>query len=279
MSQPEENSTIGTAKKILVVDDDAKIRELLFQLLSKVSYQVVTSPTGFAALESLKDDRPDLIIMDERMLGMDGLEILRKIRLFDKEIPIIMLTGHASAELQIAALKLGVNDFLMKGTSTGRFLRVIEEIFDRQKAIALKKKSYKKEGDITGRIMVVDDEVKSRNMLEKFLREENYEVRSVASGEEALTAIKSIGSQPDVILLDLMLPGRDGLVILQEIKKVNKDIAVIMITGAYDEQLRTNAIELGALECLKKPLDLEHLRLTIQIRGFGKNYMTVDANE
>ncbi|MFH1231163.1 MAG: response regulator, partial [Planctomycetota bacterium] len=115
MNQNSETKIQGAIKKILVVDDDIEIREVLYQLLERAGYQAITLPSGMAALQFLKKNRTDLIILDEKMSGMNGLLTLKNIRDFDKETPIVMLTGYGSGELQINALKLGVNDFLMKG--------------------------------------------------------------------------------------------------------------------------------------------------------------------
>ncbi len=268
MEECKEPTIQGQMNKILIVDDDAKVREVLYQLLQKSGYQVKTLPSGATALEHLKKERPDLIILDQRMPEMDGLETLKRIRAFDKEIPIVMLTGYGSGDLQIKALKLGINDFLMKGTPTGRFLKAVEDVLERQKMFACRKEPAKKTG---AKIMVIDDDPAIRNLLEKFLHKQNHEVRLVPSGEEALVLLKADVYDPEVILLDIQLSGMDGFLTLKQIRKLNKNNSVIMMTGADDLDFRQQALELGAIECLKKPLDLEHLELTIRIRGLGQN--------
>ena len=197
---------------------------------------------------------------------MDGLNTLRKIRKFDKEIPVVMLTGYATGKLQIAALKLGVNDFLIKGISGTRFLNAIKDIIERQKVFIRKKKTPEK----GGRVMVVDDDHQIVKLLEDFLRQKKHEVRAVSSGEEALDVLKNSSYQPDVILVDIKLPGMDGLMTLKKIRKLDSEIKIIVITGTDEITLKQQALELGALECCLKPFDLEHLELTIRIRGMGR---------
>lgn len=246
-------------EKILVVDDEAQVRNLLYQLLGKKGYTVTTAPSGKVALDSLKKDRPDLVILDQNMPKMDGLETLKHIRSFDKNIGIVMLTGYVSEELEKNALKLGADEFLTKGqgTSAQLFLKSIENVIVR-KATASKKATGP-----GGEIMVVDDEASIRDMLAKFLVKHNYAVRTAVSGEEALDILKIRTYQPGVILLDINMPGMDGLVTLREIKKINKTAGVIIMTGINDENLGLQALESGAFEYLMKPFNLEQLELVL----------------
>jgi DNA-binding response OmpR family regulator len=264
MNQNNEIKIQGAIKKILVVDDDIEIRDVLYQLLDKAGYQAITLPSGMAALQFLKKNRTDLIILDENMSGMNGLLTLKNIRDFDKETPIVMLTGYGSGELQINALKLGVNDFLMKGIPAPRFLKAVQETIERQQAFALQKKSPAK----GGKIMVVDDELEVRAMLEKFLTKHNHEVRVFSSGEEAIALLKTITYHPDVAVLDVNLSGMDGFVTLKQIRNFNNRINIIMMSGTDDPTLRQQALELGVLAFFYKPFDLD---LTIKIRALGQS--------
>jgi DNA-binding response OmpR family regulator len=268
MNQNNEEKIQGSVKKVLVVDDDVEIREVLYRLLDRSGYQAITQPGGTAVLDYLKNNRVDLIILDERMPGMDGLMTVKNIRDFDKETPIVMLTGFGNGELQISALKLGVNDFLMKGLPAPQFLKTVEETLERHKLFALNKKAPSKAG---GKILVVDDEPEVRTMLENFLRKHNHEIKVALSAEEALALLKTGSYRPDAILLDVNLPGMDGLMALKQIRQFDNNIAVIMISGVGDPALRTQALELGALEFFYKPFDLEHMDLTIKIRALGQN--------
>lgn len=274
MTENRQDKVQGRLKNIMIVDDDDQIRNLLYRLLQQNGYHVITRPSGQTALDSLKKERPDLIILDHQMPEMDGLVTLRKIREFDKEIPVIMLTGYATGKLQLSALKLGVNDFLIKGMPSGRFLTSIKDTIERQRILALKKKPAGK----GGRIMVVDDEPKIIKLLTSFLSKRNHEVKTASSGEEAIALIKTGTYQPDAAIIDIKLPGLDGLVALKEIRKLNKDISVIIITGSDELSVRQQVMELGALEYLTKPLDLEYLELTIRIRAMGQTHLWAEGS-
>ena len=111
------------------------------------------------------------------------------------------------------------------------------------------------------KILVVDDEKSICETLELFLREKGFEVLSVENGEKGLHAAEE--ERPDIVILDLRLPGLDGLEVLQRLKQKDKDIAVIMITGYHDMESAIQAMKLGAFEYIHKPIDVDELDIAI----------------
>ena len=111
------------------------------------------------------------------------------------------------------------------------------------------------------KVMVVDDDPLVRQMLINFLQREDYEVSSSANGQEALDQLAQ--AAPDIILLDMNMPVMGGLELLPEVKKINKGIKIIMMTGLEIDQART-ARELGASAFLIKPFSLERLKELIE---------------
>lgn len=102
------------------------------------------------------------------------------------------------------------------------------------------------------RILIIEDDISLYNLYETALKIKNYEVSNVPHGLAALTKIK--GFKPDLILLDIMLPGRNGLEILEDIKKDDaiKDTKVVMLTNFGNEANVSKALDLGALDCIMK---------------------------
>ena len=101
----------------LVVDDDARSRELLQQLLRLDGYEVRAVDGGQAALALLEDEVPDVAVIDLRMPGMDGLELCRKIRGLarsGRDLPVVVLTGMDDEDARQAAFDAGANDVLAK---------------------------------------------------------------------------------------------------------------------------------------------------------------------
>ncbi len=109
----------------------------------------------------------------------------------------------------------------------------------------------------TKKILVVDDEDDVRLFLQDFLSERDLVVDTAASGEEALEKVAL--KKPDIVLLDIMMPGIDGLQCLEEIKKKHPEILVIMITALKDEIRIAKAKKMGALNYIVKPFSLNYL--------------------
>jgi type IV pilus assembly protein PilB len=110
--------------RILVVDDDAALREILRDTLESERYEVVEAGDGNEALASIFKDRPDLIVTDLKMPALDGLELLRKLRrdLATCQIPVIFLTGVEDLDAEAKALDLGADDYLNKPPERARLL-------------------------------------------------------------------------------------------------------------------------------------------------------------
>lgn len=105
------------------------------------------------------------------------------------------------------------------------------------------------------RILIVDDDASNRFLMEQILKRGGFESESLDSGFRAVETAREI--HPDLILLDIMMPDRDGLNILRELKKDNKtaQIPVIMVTGRYESELLATALEAGASDYVRKPID------------------------
>ena len=100
--------------KILVVDDDSSIRNTLKEVLSRENYQVTTASSGEEALSLMREITFDLALLDLKMAGMDGLSLMKEIRRRAPLTGVIMLTGYATLESAIGALRQGAHDYLLK---------------------------------------------------------------------------------------------------------------------------------------------------------------------
>jgi two-component system response regulator MtrA len=113
------------------------------------------------------------------------------------------------------------------------------------------------------RILIVDDDVKYRSWVEQALRSKGYaRVRTVSNAVEALEAIRT--ERPNLVLLDLYLPGMDGLHLLREIHTLDKNIPVFMLTCESDEECINAAVGLGAANYLIKPLTMSSLITSLE---------------
>src|SRR3984885_3036504 len=96
---------------ILIVDDESGIRESLQGILGHEGYKTSASPSGEDCLEQLRKTSCDVILLDVWLTGIDGLEVLEKIRLLDDPPEVIMISGHGTIETAVRATKLGAYDF------------------------------------------------------------------------------------------------------------------------------------------------------------------------
>ena len=127
---PKPDQSSGSAKLVLVVEDDEKTLKLLGQVFQRGGYRAALTSNGVSAVNLLKRARPDLILLDLRMPKMDGfqlLELLKKYR-SSAEIPVVVLTGSSNPFDIDRALSLGIDDYLMKPISPRKLLIKVGEL-------------------------------------------------------------------------------------------------------------------------------------------------------
>lgn len=112
-------------RSILIIDDEASIRQSLSGALSDEGYQVMSAPNAAQGMELIRKISPDVVIMDIWMPDVDGLTALNEIRKQGIEIPIIMMSGHGTIETAVKATKLGAFDFVEKPVELDRVLVLI----------------------------------------------------------------------------------------------------------------------------------------------------------
>jgi DNA-binding NtrC family response regulator len=115
-------------KTILIVDDEKDFCTVLSDSLSQDRYRVVTAFNGKTALQLAKKEKPDLILLDIKMPGMDGIEVLKKIKKMRKEIAVIMFTAFGTLETAREAMKLGAYDYVTKPVDLFFLKSLVKEV-------------------------------------------------------------------------------------------------------------------------------------------------------
>ncbi len=134
-------SEANATRRILVADDDEGVRSVLRDLFEGEGYQVAEVKSGTEVLTTLaRDDKFSLLIMDVRMPGIDGLDVLERLRKNGSEIPVIMVTAHATASVGIRAMHSGAYDYVVKPFEVDEVVLLVDRLFEHQ-ALASKVKT------------------------------------------------------------------------------------------------------------------------------------------
>ena len=114
------------------------------------------------------------------------------------------------------------------------------------------------------RILIVDDEAEVLDFLAEELRDRDYEVETALTGEEAIEKIKA--SRPHLMLLDITMPGMNGIETLKKAKEIDPRLAVVMVTAVAEEDIARDAMKMGAHDYIRKPVDLNYLNLVVMTK-------------
>lgn len=252
---------------VLLIDDSLTFREAMGETFRDAGYAVVTAESGEEGLGLVADRRPDVVIADRQLPGMDGSTVIRRIRLDAalRDIPCVLLTGSDDAGAELEALEAGADAFLRKQEPSEVVLARIAAVLRRSSPTTGERIGSLQE---PRKVLAVDD---SRTFLEAtgdMLREEGYDVVKAESGEEAL---ELLAVQPvDCILLDLMMPGMGGHEACRRIKAapVLRDTPLILLTAVEDSHAMLEGLGAGADDYISKSSEFEVLkaRVRAQIR-------------
>lgn len=231
-----------TAQKevnILVVDDQIGMLETFTDILEDSGFNVATAEDGFTAIRKAKEQPFDLIFMDIRMPGINGVQTFREIKRINPQIAVIMMTAYSVEDLIQEAIDEGVYTVIYKPFDMAKVIQTIESVLDQ------------------GVILIVDDRLEDRQTFKDILENKGYRVTTAKDGYEAIDLVKD--GDFDVVFIDVKMPGIDGLKTFDEVHKIKPEIPVIMVSGYSVEDILQEAIEKGAYACLSKPLDMDKI--------------------
>ncbi len=247
--------------RIFVIDDENAIRRLCYDAFTKEGHEVVTLPNGEQALKMLASHKPDLVLMDIRMPGEEGLSLLRRFpNEKGKRVPVTIFSGYVTQEIEKQAYEAGAIDVIPKGIEMGALRERVRKLLEaRHRLFDEPKKESNKE-----KILIVDDEENICSLLKYFFEKKGYPTITAHNGEEAIALVEK--ERPSMILLDVMMPGMDGILTLRKIREIDPKVGVVMATGSQDELIAKEASALGSYAYVLKPFDLKYLELVVLTR-------------
>ena len=274
--------------QILVVDDVPANVKLLEAKLSSEYYDVITAKDGFEAIAKTKEHKPDIILLDVMMPGMDGFEVCKKLKEdFEvSHIPIVMVTALSDKADRLKGLEVGADDFITKPINdTALFARVkslvrikmlLDEVRLRDKtSLEMGVKSEATNSlisDVSGsRVLLVDDDaVQGKQIVAKL--GDTYKVEWVTEPDE--TVAKATAGNFDVILISTQLSNADGLRLASHIKSQEelRNVPLLVFVDEDDPALMVKALEMGINDYMTIPVDKNEMLVRVRSQIRRKKY-------
>jgi PAS domain S-box-containing protein len=240
---------------ILVVDDDRAVAERLAEQLVGAGYRAETAIGAEAALARLSERRPELVAIGVGLTGGHGFETARRL-------------VEAPAGRDIPLLVLSIDREAAGGAVTAA------AALDQRQVLRQVRRALAASG--ARRVLVIEDDAAIRQLLAVTLRNEGFEPMEAADGETGLAMARE--RAPDLVLLDMRLPGIDGLAVLQRLKRAPEtaEIPVIAMTGSDGLWLgaRARVLSLGAVDFVSKPFEMDALLAEIRTLTYHKERET-----
>jgi HAMP domain-containing protein/CheY-like chemotaxis protein/signal transduction histidine kinase len=269
-----KNFSTPRRKRLLVVDDDESACASIAALLAHDDVDITTAGSGTGALVALNEQPYDCAVIDLKLPDISGFELLEKIRDTPRlrELPIVVFTGKALSPEEDARLKMLARSVVVKGVEspdrlldeTTLFLhRVVADLPD-EKRNMLERLHGSDENLVGKRVLVVDDDVRNIFALSSVLERRGMSVQSAHTGRDA---IASLDANPDVVLMDIMMPGMDGYQTMREIRQrpAYRRLPIIALTAKAMKGDREKCIDAGASDYLAKPVNVEQLLSTLRM--------------
>jgi len=251
-SQAQERTTMP--RRILIIDDDVRATQALREALEAEGYSVTVAPDGHLGLVLAQADQPDLVILEITVPGLDGFTICQTLKSDPRyqHIPLMILTGTFTTPADIErGLRLGVGHYAFKTDIYTGQMDLSELLTHVRRLLGdAEQRPYQK----SETILIVEDDRLTREILKRSVEAEGYQVLTAGSGEDGLAVFSA--HRPDLVMLDINLPGMNGLEVLARMRETEADAAMVIMTAYGSEKTAVSALKYGADDYLSKPFRL-----------------------
>ena len=230
--------------RILLVDDNEDFLDSTRDILVDEGYDVVTATNGEDAVSLARSHEFNLVLMDIKMPGLNGVESFLKMKENNPDIRVILFTAYSLEELVLRAKDEGACSVLTKPLDMSQLLETIATVHAKGKG---------------GCILLADDNRAFCDNLSDSLQAEGYSVVAACDGEEAKSKAKE--TTFDILLLDMKLPPQNGLEVYKHIKRMQPDLITIILTGYSKEMsdMIEQTLNENAYTFLTKPIQIPEL--------------------
>jgi len=253
--------------RILIVDDHPNTASMLARVLNKFDtpVEVFTACSAEEALQVIGEGSVDVLITDFMMAGMSGLDLVEKLRETKEPAHTILITAYDTPGLAVSARQLNVNDYLVKPVQPEKIREIVTGVLKEIRPENLAASNFGRGEPF--KILIADDYPDNIRLLSTRLRSEGYSFVTAMDGEETLRVVRD--EKPDLVLLDVNMPKKDGFQVLTEMR-ADPEIAhipVIIITAARigPKDIR-DGLTLGADDYVTKPIEWRELAARIQTK-------------
>ena len=263
-----ETSTLP-AVKILVVDDHPNTAATLARALSVLGPRVdiYSATSGFQALNCVNNGAVDILITDMIMPEMTGLELIEQLQSHPAGRPTFsfLVTAYEVPGLKVSAQRLKVKDVILKPVHPERICQIISKAIEEMDHTRPVVSDIPQNKPST--ILIADDQPDNLRLLSRYLEREGYNYIEAIDGLETLEKVRK--HLPDLVLLDINMPFKDGFAVLEEIRAdpVTEHIPVIILTAARLDPKEIQAgLNMGADDYVTKPFDKNELFARIRTK-------------
>jgi PAS domain S-box-containing protein len=252
--------------RVLVVDDNPVARQAYLSMLETFHFRARAARSGEEALALIANETFDVVLMDWKMPGMDGLETTRRLRALPARanLPVLMMTAHGSEGLAQDAERAGASACLDKPLKASTLLERVIESLDRARGgpAAMRERipeSTDAERVRGARVLLVEDNALNRRLAGEILAEAGAQVDMAENGRDAVEAV-TYGTY-DLVLMDVQMPVMDGLDATRLIRRLpqSRGLPILAMTANAMQSDRQECLEAGMDDFLSKPIDSARL--------------------
>lgn len=248
--------------RLLMVDDETEFLQAMEPGLARRGFDVATAEDGSKALELIRSHTFDVILLDVKMPGIDGVEVFRAVKREAPEIPVVLLTGHGNLQQAFETSREGVDEYLTKPCDVETLAGVLKAAVARGAAVERSEGVGAEDTPRSIDVLLVDDDEEFLRSVSPALERRGMRVATAHSASEALRRVGE--SPPQVAVVDVVMPGLDGLELLQRLRAGDPFLQVIILTGKPRVgDVRKGLME-GAFDYLIKPSRVEDLARVIR---------------